>query len=110
MPKIVLKFADKVVKEVPLKDDVLTIGRKEDNDLVIDNLAVSSRHARIARIGNEFIIQDTESTNGIFLNGEKVAQHTLKHGDQVLIGKHCLLFQDEAMARDLRAVTRTLPG
>ncbi len=96
MPKIVLKFADKVVKEVALKDAVLTIGRKEDNDLVIDNLAVSSRHARIARIDNEFIIQDTESTNGIFLNGEKIAQHTLKHGDQILIGKHCLLFQDEA--------------
>jgi serine/threonine-protein kinase len=98
MPKIVLKFADKVVKEVPLTDAVLTIGRKEDNDLVIDNLAVSSRHARIARIDKEFIIQDTESTNGIFLNGEKVAQHTLKHGDQVLIGKHCLLFQDDTAA------------
>jgi serine/threonine-protein kinase len=98
MPKIVLKFADKVVKEVPLTDAVLTVGRKEDNDLVIDNLAVSGRHARIARIGNEFIIQDTESTNGIFLNGEKIAQHTLKHGDQVLIGKHCLLFQDDTAA------------
>jgi serine/threonine-protein kinase len=77
---------------------VFTIGRKEDNDLVIDNLAVSSRHARIDQIDDTFVIQDTESTNGIFLNGEKVTQHQLQHGDQVLIGKHCLLFQDEAAA------------
>ena len=98
MPKIVLKFSDKVVKEMELKDAVLTIGRKEGNDLVIDNLAVSSCHARIARIDDTFVIQDTESTNGIFLNGEKIAQHQLKHGDQVLIGKHCLVFQDEAAA------------
>ncbi len=98
MPKIVLKFADKVVKEVELKDAVLTIGRKDENDLVIDNLAVSSCHARIARIDDAFMIQDAESTNGIFLNGEKIMQHQLKHGDQVLIGKHCLVFQDEAAA------------
>ncbi len=72
MPKIVLKFADKVVKEVVLKDAVLTIDRKEENDLVVDNLAVSNRHARIAQVDGTFGIQDTESTNGIFRNGKKV--------------------------------------
>jgi serine/threonine-protein kinase len=99
MPKIVLKYNDKVVKEIKLTDAVVvTIGRKADNDLVIDNLAVSSHHARIAKLDSGFVIQDTGSTNGIFLNGEKVAQHTLKFGDQVLIGKHLVVFQDDAVA------------
>ncbi len=96
MPKILLKYNDKVVKEITLTDVVVTIGRKEDNDLVIDNLAVSSHHARIARLNDTFVIQDTGSTNGIFLNGEKVAQHTLKYGDQIMIGKHLVAFQDDA--------------
>lgn len=49
MPRIVLTFNDKIVKEIPLTDAVINIGRKPDNDLVIDNLAVSSRHARGGR-------------------------------------------------------------
>jgi eukaryotic-like serine/threonine-protein kinase len=98
MPKIVLKYNDKVIKEISLTDAVVTIGRKTDNDLVIDNLAVSSRHARIAKLDDDFVIQDTGSTNGIFINGEKIAQHILKYGDQILIGKHCILFQDNAVA------------
>ena len=98
MPKIVLKYNDKVVKEIPLTDVVVNIGRKADNDLVIDNLAVSSYHARIARLEDGFVVQDTGSTNGIFLNGEKVVQHTLKFGDQILIGKHVVVFQDGAVA------------
>jgi serine/threonine protein kinase len=96
MPKILLKYNEKIVKEITLTDVVVTIGRKVDNDLVIDNLAVSSHHARIARLDGTFVIQDTGSTNGIFLNGEKVAQHTLKYGDQIMIGKHFVVFQDDA--------------
>ncbi len=96
MPKIVLKYNDKVIKEISLTDAVVTIGRKADNDLMIDNLAVSSHHARIAKLDDSFVIQDTGSTNGIFINGEKTARHTLKYGDQILIGKHCLLYQDDA--------------
>jgi len=98
MPRIVLTYNDKVIKEIPLTDAVVNIGRKADNDLVIDNLAVSSHHARIAKLDDGFVIQDTGSTNGIFLNGEKITQHTLKYGDQVLIGKHVVMFQEDAAA------------
>ncbi len=98
MPKIVLTYNDKVVKELPLTDVVVNIGRKADNDLVIDNLAVSSYHARIAKLDDGYVVQDTGSTNGIFLNGEKVVQHTLKFGDHILIGKHVVVFQDGAVA------------
>lgn len=96
MPKILLKYNEKIIKEITLTDVGVTIGRKADNDLAIDNHAVSSHHARIARLDDTFVIQDTGSTNGIFLNGEKVAQHTLKYGDQIMIGKHVVVFQDDA--------------
>lgn len=95
MPKIVLKFNETVITEIDLTGPALTIGRKADNDLVIENLAVSSRHARIERLDGAFVIQDVGSTNGIFLDGERVTQRRLKHGDQILIGKHCLVFLDE---------------
>ncbi len=98
MPKLVLKYNDKVVKEIPLTGVVVNIGRKPDNDLVIDNLAVSSYHARIASLDDGFVVQDTGSTNGIFLNGEKVVQHKLTFGDQILIGKHVVVFQDGDVA------------
>jgi len=98
MPKIALKYNDKVIKEIMLTDAVVTIGRKADNDLVIDSLAVSSHHARIAKVDGAFVIQDTGSTNGIFLNGEKVSQRTLAYGDQIMIGKHVVVFQDEGTA------------
>ncbi len=98
MPRVILKYNDKVIKEIQLSDIVVTIGRKEDNDLVIDNLAVSNHHARISRHDDGFVIQDTGSTNGIFLNGEKVAHHALKYGDQIMIGKHFVVFQDDVAA------------
>lgn len=98
MPKIVLTYNDKVIKEIALTDAVVNIGRKADNDLVIDNLAVSSHHARIAKLDGGFVIQDTGSTNGIFINGEKISQHPLKCGDQVMIGKHFVVFRDDAAA------------
>ena len=98
MPRVTLKYNDKVIKEIQLSDIVVTIGRKEDNDLVIDNLAVSNHHARISRHDGGFVVQDTGSTNGIFLNGEKVTHHALKYGDQIMIGKHFLVFQDDVAA------------
>ena len=103
MPKIVLTYNDKIIKEIALTDAVVNIGRKADNDLVIDNLAVSSHHARIAKLDGDFVIQDTGSTNGIFINGEKIAQHALKYGDQVMIGKHVVVFRVDAAATVLPA-------
>jgi len=70
----------------------ITIGRNEDNTLVIDNLAVSGYHARIDKAGSDFILTDLQSTNGTFVNKEKIVSHKLQHGDRVIIGKHVLFF------------------
>jgi pSer/pThr/pTyr-binding forkhead associated (FHA) protein len=58
----------------------------------VDNLAVSGFHARIDKTGGEYILTDLQSTNGTFVNDDKVTSHKLKHGDNIIIGKHVLLF------------------
>ncbi len=95
MAKIFLKFNEQVLKEIPLDEPQLTIGRKPDNDLVIDNPAVSGHHARVVKEEGGFFIEDLGSTNGTFLNDAKVQKQKLKNTDRVSVGKHSLIFQDE---------------
>jgi predicted component of type VI protein secretion system len=92
MARLILMFNKQVIKEYPFLKDSITIGRSDDNAIVIDNLAVSSYHARIDKAGTDFILTDLQSTNGTFVNDNKVVSHKLAHGDNVVIGKHVLLF------------------
>jgi pSer/pThr/pTyr-binding forkhead associated (FHA) protein len=92
MSKLILTFNKQVINEYPFVKDSVTVGRQQDNTIVIDNLAVSSYHARIDRAGTDFIVTDLQSTNGTFINNRKVVSHKLSHGDNILIGKHVILF------------------
>ncbi len=93
MPKLVLLFEGRVLKETAVSHTAaVTIGRLPDNTIVIDNSAVSSHHVRIAREGPQFVVEDLESTNGTFVNGDKVTKRALRHGDTILVGKHKLFF------------------
>jgi pSer/pThr/pTyr-binding forkhead associated (FHA) protein len=93
MPLITLRYKGKVLQEYPINiGQTLTIGRNDSNDIVIDNLAVSGKHARIDSVSASFIITDLESTNGTFVNEELIASHGLRNNDVILIGKHELLF------------------
>ncbi|UCB47620.1 MAG: FHA domain-containing protein [Deltaproteobacteria bacterium] len=92
MPRLILTFNKQVIKEYPFLKDSITIGRNDDNGIIIDNLAVSSHHAKIDRVGSEYIVTDLQSTNGTFVNDEKVFSHKLSHGDNIIIGKHVILF------------------
>lgn len=93
MPKLILQYEGRVLKEFPV-GSVVTIGRLPGNSIVIDNPAVSSKHARIARDGDGYVIEDAESTNGTFVNEVRVTKQALKYGDLVLIGKHHLVFEE----------------
>lgn len=97
MAKLYLKFEQAVLKEYDLKDgSSVTIGRLPDNQVHIDNLAVSGHHARIVWEGDHFVLEDNNSLNGTFVNNRRVSRVPLKHGDNILIGKHTLAYWDEA--------------
>jgi pSer/pThr/pTyr-binding forkhead associated (FHA) protein len=84
-----------VLKEIPLAKERTTIGRKADNDIHIDNLAVSGHHAVIVTILNDSFLEDLHSTNGTLVNGRPVDKHFLQNNDVVEIGKYKLKYVAE---------------
>src|SRR5207237_4675512 len=90
MPKLSLMFDSKLVREVPVGSRPVTVGRAPDNDLSVDNLAVSSYHARVYFEGGRMVIEDLNSLNGTFVNDLRVERATLHDGDKVHIGKHII--------------------
>ncbi len=96
MPKLILSMDGLVLKEVILKKERTTIGRKADNDIQIDNLAISGHHAVIVCILNDAFMEDLNSTNGTYVNGQQVKKHVLKNHDVIELGKYRLKFLVDA--------------
>jgi predicted component of type VI protein secretion system len=92
MAQLTLQFKDLVLKQLPLAGVGRTIGREPGNDIVVENLLVSGYHARVDQAGKDYILTDLQSKNGTFVNGERVTSTKLKNGDQILIGKHLIVF------------------
>jgi len=92
MAKLVLSFNGDTVKEYDLDRGTISIGRDPGNDIAIDSLAVSNRHAKILTILNESFIEDLDSTNGTYVEDNRVTGHTLKDGDTISIGEHKLVY------------------
>ena len=95
MAKLILSFHGNTVGETQLSKEYTSIGRKSDNDIQIDNLAVSGHHARVIRILTDYFLEDLDSTNGTTVNGSPVRKHALTDGDRIEIGKHRLVFVNE---------------
>jgi FHA domain len=95
MAKLILKYEASVIKEIHLRKPLLSIGRAPGNDIVIDNLAVSGHHAKVLVEEGRFFVEDLSSLNGTFLNSQRIRKSPLKNGDEVSIGKHSLVFEDE---------------
>jgi pSer/pThr/pTyr-binding forkhead associated (FHA) protein len=93
MPNITLSFKKNMIERFRLeRGQKLSIGRYKDNDVVIDNLGVSGRHASIDSIDNRFLLVDLQSKNGTFVNEKIVTAHPLRDKDRISIGKHTLVF------------------
>ncbi|HET9840276.1 MAG TPA: FHA domain-containing protein [Candidatus Angelobacter sp.] len=112
MAKLYLRFeqSDQVLKEVPLAQTTTTIGRLPDNNVQIDNLAVSGHHAKISWEQGQYIVEDLGSLNGTYVNNERVGKATLKHGDRVKIGKHLVEFKQEGNAMIFAAAAKAGPA
>jgi predicted component of type VI protein secretion system len=93
MPKLTLQFEGRLLKEYTVGVG-LTIGRSPDNALIIDNPAVSGHHARVFSESGAVILEDLNSTNGTFVNGQHTTRRVLRNGDVVQIGKHQLVFEN----------------
>jgi len=90
--KLVFSFNSQKLSEFILDKEVMTIGRKEDNDIRIENLAVSGHHAKLLTIFDDSFLEDLNSTNGTYVNGKNISKQPLKHGDVITIGKHELRY------------------
>lgn len=93
--KLILSMDGVVLKEHVLNKERTLIGRKPHNDIVIDNLAVSSEHAAIITILNDSFLEDLDSTNGLSVNGAVTKKHFLQNGDVIEIGKYKLKYLND---------------
>jgi pSer/pThr/pTyr-binding forkhead associated (FHA) protein len=92
MPKLTLQYEGRLLKQYVVGVG-LTIGRSPDNAVIIDNPAVSGHHARVFSESGAVILEDLNSTNGTYVNGQQTSRRVLRSGDVMLIGKHQLVFE-----------------
>jgi len=100
----------RTVQEVPLRLGRLIIGRTRDNDVQIDSRFISRHHCQVITTLHSCVIEDLNSTNGIYVKSNRVRRHYLNDGDVVLVGKHELIYVDERAPRARAALTDTVPG
>jgi hypothetical protein len=94
MARLVLHLDGQVLAEYNMSKERYTIGRLPDNDIRIDNAAVSGHHALVINILNDSFLEDLNSTNGTYVNGKIIKKHALQHGDVITVGHHALRFVD----------------
>ncbi|WP_051689728.1 FHA domain-containing protein [Pelobacter seleniigenes] len=92
MLKIELTYQGAVLETFTTDSGKIQVGRNQQNDIQIDSLAVSGRHALIRKVMNTYVIEDLGSTNGTFVNERKIDKYELLDGDEIIIGKHSLIF------------------
>lgn len=96
MPKLILSMDGLVLKEMQLDRERISIGRKPDNDIQIDNLAISGHHAVITCILDDAFLEDQNSTNGTYVNGLPVKKHVLANNDLIELGKYRIKYLADA--------------
>ena len=99
MARLVLSLDSQVMAEYNMNKERYTIGRLPDNDIRIDNAAVSGHHSLIINILNDSFLEDLNSTNGTYVNGKLIKKHALQHGDVITAGHHQLRFVEDDEAQ-----------
>ncbi|MDA3895470.1 MAG: FHA domain-containing protein [Desulfobacteraceae bacterium] len=96
MPSLILSYNDEELHTYPVeKNRPLKIGRSAQNDITIDETAVSNLHAEIEQEAGDYYITDIQSKNGTFVDGELVISRKLKNGNIITIGNYSLRFQSD---------------
>ncbi len=95
MARLILTLDGQVLAEYNMNKERYTVGRLPDNDIRIDNPAVSGHHSLIINILNDSFLEDLNSTNGTYVNGKLIKKHALQHGDVITVGHHQLRFVED---------------
>lgn len=88
----------------PLNKRVITIGRKLDNDLVLDDPLISDYHAEIRQVENSFKIIDLNSMSGTYINKSKIAESTLFSGDVILVANIPIMYINKGAVLNIHNV------
>ena len=108
--RILIATDGRTVQEVALKTGRIIVGRTTDNDVQIDSRFVSRHHCQVITTPHACVIEDLNSTNGIYVKSKRVRRHYLNDGDVVQLGKHELIYIDERMPRVRAPFVDTVPG
>ncbi len=100
MARLILSLDSQVMAEYNMNKERYTIGRLPDNDIRIDNPAVSGHHSLIINILNDSFLEDLNSTNGTYVNGKLIKKHAMQHGDVITVGHHQLRFVEDDEQQD----------
>jgi len=99
LARIIVAHGGEHVEERPLRTGRLLIGRTVDNDIQIESKFVSRHHCQITTTADGSILEDLNSTNGVYVKSKRVRRHHLNDGDVVVLGKHEIMYVDERSAR-----------
>ena len=108
--RLLVATEGRTVQEIALRIGRVIVGRTPDNDVQIDSRFISRHHCQVITTPNSCVVEDLNSTNGIYVKSNRVRRHYLNDGDVVLIGKHELIYVDERASRGRGAFTDTDPG
>ena len=111
MPRIVVMIDGVVIKEVPLVQERISVGRRPYNDIVIDHLAVSGEHAVVLLAPDGSAeVEDLGSTNGTTVNGQPVQRQALRSGDTVEMGHYKLRYLADEQPPEYEKTVFIRPG
>ena len=95
MGKLIITESSGATRELVLDKERVSIGRHADNDICLNDKAVSGHHAVIITILSDSFLEDLDSTNGTLVNGKQIAKHPLSSGDTITIGRNSLRYDAE---------------
>jgi diguanylate cyclase (GGDEF)-like protein len=91
---LVIIKGEELGRRIDLDDEIVEIGRSEECSITIDSELVSRRHAVVQRVAGNYIVADLQSTNGTYVNSERVTTRGLNDGDKISIGKTVLKYME----------------